>query len=84
MKTGFTDGNAWGLGWCIVRQPTGVTATLSPGTFGHGGAYGTQGWIDPQRGMIFVLLIQRAKLPNSDGSELRRVFQEAAVGAIKD
>ncbi len=83
LKTGFTDGNGWGLGWCIVRQPTGVTASLSPGTFGHGGAYGTQGWIDPQRGMIFVLLIQRAKLPNSDGSDLRRVFQEAAVAAIK-
>lgn len=84
LKTGFTDGNAWGLGWCLVRQPIGVTAALSPGSFGHGGAYGTQGWIDPQRGLIFVLLIQRAKLPNSDGSELRRVFQDAAVAAIKE
>jgi len=37
LVTGFTPGNAWGLGWCIVREPQGVTAALSPGTFGHGG-----------------------------------------------
>ena len=47
LKTGFTPGNGWGLGWCVVREPQGVTAMLSPGTFGHGGAYGTQAWIDP-------------------------------------
>ena len=47
LKTGFTPGNGWGLGWCVVREPQGVTAMLSPGSFGHGGAYGTQAWIDP-------------------------------------
>ena len=44
-------GNGWGLGWCVVREPQGVTAMLSPGTFGHGGAYGTQAWIDPRSGV---------------------------------
>jgi hypothetical protein len=33
--------------------------------------------------MIFVLMIQRAKLPNADGSEIRRAFQEAAVAAVR-
>jgi CubicO group peptidase (beta-lactamase class C family) len=82
LKTGFTEGNGWGLGWCIVRQPQGVTAALSTGSFGHGGAFGTQGWIDPQRKMIYVLLIQRAKLPNADASDVRRDFQNAAVAAF--
>ncbi|HMO85896.1 MAG TPA: serine hydrolase domain-containing protein, partial [Lacipirellulaceae bacterium] len=41
LATGFTPGNGWGLGWCIVREPQGVTGMLSPGSFGHGGAYGT-------------------------------------------
>src|SRR5262249_17927891 len=45
LVTGFTPGNGWGLGFCVVREPQGVTRMLSPGTFGHGGAYGTQGWI---------------------------------------
>ena len=81
LKTGFTPGNGWGLGWCVVREPQGVTAMLSPGTFGHGGAYGTQAWIDPVTKRIFLLMIQRADYPNSDASEVRRAFQEAASAA---
>lgn len=82
LATGFTPGNAWGLGWCVVREPEGVTGMLSPGTFGHGGAFGTQGWVDPERKAIFVLMIQRSDLPNSDGSEIREEFQRAAVVAM--
>ena len=82
LKTGFTAGNGWGLGWCVVREPQGVTAMLSPGTFGHGGAYGTQAWIDPVKKRIYVLMIQRADYPNSDASNVRRAFQEAASSAL--
>lgn len=81
LQTGFTPGNGWGLGWCVVRKPQGVTAALSPGSFGHGGVLGTQAWIDPQREMICILLIQRTDLPNSDGSKFRQAFQELAVRA---
>ena len=84
IKTGFTPGNGWGLGVCVVRQPQGVTAMLSPGTFGHGGAYGTQAWIDPVKGVIYVLMIQRANFPNSDDSPVRKGFQEAAAAAIQN
>ena len=79
LKTGFTEGNGWGLGWCVVRQPQGVTAMLSPGTFGHGGAYGTQAWIDPVKKRIYILMIQRSDYPNSDASPVRRAFQEEAA-----
>jgi len=82
IKTGFTPGNGWGLGWCVVRQPQGVTAMLSPGTFGHGGAYGTQAWIDPGTQRGYVLMVQRANFPNSDASDVRRGFQEAANEAF--
>lgn len=82
LKTGFTDGNGWGLGWCVVRQPQGVTAMLSAGTCGHGGAYGTQAWIDPARQTIYILMVQRSNFPNADDSEVRRAFQSAAAGAL--
>jgi CubicO group peptidase (beta-lactamase class C family) len=82
LTTGFTSGNGWGLGWCVVRKPEGVTEMLSPGTFGHGGAFGTQGWVDPKRRMIFVLMIQRTGFGNSDASEIRRTFQQLAVQAV--
>jgi CubicO group peptidase (beta-lactamase class C family)/predicted esterase len=84
LKTGFTPGNGWGLGWCVVREPQGVTAMLSPGTFGHGGAYGTQAWIDPKAKRVYILMVQRANFPNSDASEVRKGFQEAASGVFSD
>jgi CubicO group peptidase (beta-lactamase class C family) len=86
LKTGFTPGNGWGIGCCIVREPQGVTAMLSPGTFGHGGAHGTQAWIDPAKGVAYVLMIQRSNFANmggADGSDVRKAFQDAAAGALK-
>lgn len=82
LKTGFTPGNGWGLGWCIVRQPQGVTKMLSVGTYGHGGAFHTQGWVDPKRKMIFVLMIQRMNFGNGDGSEVRGAFQQIVVDEL--
>ena len=52
---------------------------LSPGTFGHGGVYGTQSWADPKSKRIMVLMIQREGLKNSDGSEMRAAFQRVAA-----
>ena len=81
VKTGFTPGNGWGLGVCVVREPQGITATLSNGTFGHGGAYGTQAWVDPKLRRIYILMIQRTNYPNSDDSPVRLAFQKSAAPA---
>jgi CubicO group peptidase (beta-lactamase class C family) len=83
LITGFTPGNCWGLGWCIVQEPQGVTEMLSKGTFGHGGAYGTQGWVDPGTKTVYVLMIQRSGLKNSDKSEMRKMFQQVAGDQLK-
>ncbi|MCU0796297.1 MAG: beta-lactamase family protein [Akkermansiaceae bacterium] len=82
LETGFTPGNGWGVGCCVVREPQGVSAALSPGSFGHGGAYGTQAWIDPVKKRIFLLMVQRANFPNSDDSPVRKEFQNAAAKAL--
>ena len=79
LITGFTPGNGWGLGCCVVREPQGPSAALSSGSFGHGGAYGTQAWIDPVKQRVHILLVQRANFPNSDASSLRQAFHEAAA-----
>ena len=83
IATGFTPGNGWGLGWCVVREPQGVTEHVSPGTFGHGGAFGTQGWVDPKTQTIYVLMIQRTKFGNSDGSDIRGEFHRLAASLLK-
>ncbi|HVR85379.1 MAG TPA: serine hydrolase domain-containing protein [Planctomycetota bacterium] len=84
LRAGFTDGVQMGLGWQLVGTPTGVTEMLSPGTYGHGGAFGTQGWIDPRREMIFILMVQRSGFPNGDASDLRKSLQAISVSAIKE
>jgi CubicO group peptidase (beta-lactamase class C family) len=82
IKTGFVDGMSFGFGFAVVKEPQGVTAMLSPGTFGHGGAYATQSWADPKRDLILILMIQRAGFPNGDNSPVRKAFQESAVNEV--
>jgi CubicO group peptidase (beta-lactamase class C family) len=73
----------WGIGTCILRTPhEGVAAMLSPGSYGHGGARGTHAFIDPRKGVAYVLFVQRANFPNSDASDVRRAFQQAAAAAL--
>ena len=73
----------WGIATCILRTPhDGVAEMLSPGTYGHGGAWGTQAWIDPVKGVAYVLMVQRSNFPNSDASDVRRNFQQAAANAL--
>lgn len=79
LKAGFVPGSEYGLGWIRVAEPVGVTAPLSAGTFGHGGAYGTQAWIDPAKGRYMVMMVQRTNFNNGDASGTRRQFQEAAA-----
>jgi len=80
-KVSFAPGMHMGLGFHIVNAPQEVTESLSVGTFGHGGAYGTQAWIDPVKKRAYVLLIQRVDLKNADQSDIRREFQKAASEA---
>jgi CubicO group peptidase (beta-lactamase class C family) len=81
-KVGFTPGLGMGLGVQVVMKPTDVTAMLSPGSFGHGGAYGTQCWVDPKNELYFVLMIQREGFGNGDMSEVRKALQEIGEAAL--
>lgn len=83
LKTGWTPGNGWGLGWCVVRYPQHVTRSLSSGSFGHGGAYGPQLWIDKKLGVAYIVLFERKDIGNSDGSDIREAFQVSASRAIR-
>jgi CubicO group peptidase (beta-lactamase class C family) len=80
QPVGWMGGSDYGLAWEIVTDPLGELAGHTVGSYGHGGAFGTQGWIDPQNELISIMLIQR-----SDGGtdSMRNVFltmAEASVG----
>lgn len=77
--TTSTPGAGWGLGWFVIRDAPGTLTLLSPGTFGHGGRYGTYQFIDRGRDMIGLFLIHR-----EGGADERNAFVELAVSAIAD
>jgi CubicO group peptidase (beta-lactamase class C family) len=76
---GWMRGADYGLAWEVVTNPLGELAGHWAGTYGHGGAFGTQGWIDPQSDLISIMLIQR-----SDGGtdSMRNVFLNMAEASL--
>jgi CubicO group peptidase (beta-lactamase class C family) len=77
---GWMRGSDYGLAWEVVTDPMGELAGHTIGSYGHGGAFGTQGWIDPNNQLISIMLIQRA---DGGADTMTRVFlnmAEATVG----
>ena len=73
-------GFGWGLGWNVAKDPWGSLSLLSPGTFAHGGAWNTYGFVDRSKDMIGILMLQH------EGSNERSVreFFNALVNAAVD
>jgi len=76
---GHSTGMGYGLAWTVVKDPQGTLQLQSEGTFGHGGAFGTQGWIDPQKDLVGVFLIQRS---GGGGPDESNAFKALAAAAI--
>ncbi len=77
-------GMPWGLGFCVVEDPEKweANSALSPNSFGHGGAFSTQSWADPTKDLIWVAMFQRDGKGNSDNSDVRIAFQDAAAKGL--
>jgi CubicO group peptidase (beta-lactamase class C family) len=60
-----------------VKEDYGLGFARSGTSFGHGGAYSTQMQIDPERGRIYVFLVQHAGFPR-DGGKSFEAFKSAA------
>jgi CubicO group peptidase (beta-lactamase class C family) len=78
LKAGWVIGTGFGLTWEVTKDPIGQLTFLSPGTFHHGGAFGTFGWIDPKKDLIGVFLIQWS----GNRQDVRDAFVEMAGAAV--
>lgn len=56
----ITKGVGFGLGVRIVMEASASSGTRSVGSFGWGGAYGTESWVDPLRDLAIVNFMQCA------------------------
>jgi CubicO group peptidase (beta-lactamase class C family) len=80
LKAGHLPGTGFGLAWEVVKEPMGSLALMSKGSYGHGGAFGTHGWVDPKKDLVGVFLIQH----NGYWGNAKAVFMAMAASAVVD
>ncbi|MBL4820060.1 MAG: beta-lactamase family protein [Gammaproteobacteria bacterium] len=74
-------GYGFGLGFGVLGDPTVSFDTLSPGTYGWGGAFGTLYWADPVEDLIGLMFIQ---LPGHRPLNIRQRFTNVVTQAVVD
>jgi CubicO group peptidase (beta-lactamase class C family) len=79
LAAGHSPGIGYGLAWAVVRTADGTLPLASLGTYGHGGAFGTYGWIDPHKDLIGVFLVQQP-----DVATERNAFMAMAASSISE
>ena len=55
----------YAAGWQFNLDSQKPCALMPPGSFGHGGAFATHGWIDPQHQLVTVFLVQNVLVPDT-------------------
>jgi CubicO group peptidase (beta-lactamase class C family) len=75
---GSTRGGDFGLSVQVKRDPLALNQRVSSGSFGWGGAYGTDFWIDPKEKLVGVLMVQM----QGGAADTRRDFQNAVMQSI--
>jgi CubicO group peptidase (beta-lactamase class C family) len=80
IKSRYFIGTGFGLSWQVVRDADGTLDYLSIGTFGHGGAFGTHGWVDRKRQAVGVFLVQGGAGVN----DAKGTFMRMANSALND
>jgi CubicO group peptidase (beta-lactamase class C family) len=71
-------GMGYGLLVGTVENPIAAGLSVSAGSFGWTGTFGTLVWIDPKEELVMILMIQSAPANNS----LRRDFERAVMQSI--
>ena len=73
-----------GLVWWVVADPMGVKGLpmQTKGAYGHGGYWGTLGWVDPATGLVGVFLTH--SFDPSDRPDLAERFAAMAAAALEN
>jgi len=82
LRAGFAPGMGFGLGWSVVRNVEGMFRLNSIGTYGHGGLYRTYGFVDPQKELVGIILLQRLS-DDGDMADEISAFVAMASAAVE-
>jgi CubicO group peptidase (beta-lactamase class C family) len=69
----------YACGWQVNTATQRVNSKMPVGSFGHGGAFATNGCIDPQSKIVTVYLVQNVLVP--DSGRPKDVFQDLVMSA---
>jgi CubicO group peptidase (beta-lactamase class C family) len=75
---GRQPGRAFGLSVQVVTDPVAAGYSVSPGSYGWIGAWGTHSWMDPKERLVGIMLVQTSN-PNR---QVDRDFETAVMQAI--
>jgi CubicO group peptidase (beta-lactamase class C family) len=68
---------SYAVGWQSNTETQRPCSAMPVGSFGHGGAFATNGWIDPERQIVTVFLVQNVLVP--DSSKPKDGFQKIVM-----
>ena len=74
------DHAGYGLTVSVAGKPEKLLTLFSPGTFGHGGAFGTGGWVDPKNETVLIFL---AQMNDGSAAPAQHAFTQIAGSAIE-
>lgn len=80
LRAGHMPNTAFGLTWEVIDDPRGEVHLLSKGSFGHGGAFSTHGWVDPAKDAVGVFLTQLTNAP----AEAKYAYMQMVNAAVVD
>lgn len=82
MTTPVTAGDKtvnYASGWQVNTEAQRTCSQMPVGSFGHGGAFATNGWIDPEHQIVTVFLVQNVLVP--DSGKPKDAFQKLVMAA---
>jgi CubicO group peptidase (beta-lactamase class C family) len=82
MKAGWVPGVGHGYGYEVVRDAEGMFRYNSIGTFVKGGAYRTYEWVDPEKDLVGVFMMQRTNGGGDTADEINRFMQIGAAAIV--
>jgi CubicO group peptidase (beta-lactamase class C family) len=82
IKAGWVPGVGHGFGYEVVRDTAGTFRYNSIGSYVKGGAYRTYEWVDPEKDLVGVILMQRTN-GGGDVSDEINSFMAMSAAAIE-
>jgi CubicO group peptidase (beta-lactamase class C family) len=82
MTTPVTAGGKqlnYACGWQVNTETQRVNSQMPVGSFGHGGAFATNGCLDPQSKIVTVFMVQNVLVP--DSGKPKDIFQHLVMEA---